>query len=104
MCNPGITKFLKDNPNGLFLETSAQYLGLGHGDTEQTHPYVPESLVGSFVGAARAAVEKVAPVVAALTAAAAPVTQRPSVTVTPRLSWHAQYCMAKFGSLTPPRG
>ena len=93
MANPNITKHIEQNPKGLFLEQSAEYLGLNHGDTS-SHPYVCTSLTSMQQEAAKPVVAKtpvpvMTNVINALSSVKVP------------LSWHAQYCLSKFGKPTP---
>ena len=83
MCNAGLTKYMQLNPNGLFLETSDNHLGLYHGDTS-SHDYV----CGMLTMVQQDAVNSVA----------AKVSMSP---VKSPVSWHAGYCLNKFGKMTP---
>lgn len=93
MSNPNITKHMQQNPKGLFLEQSAEYLGLSHGDTS-SHPYACTSLTSVQQEAAKPVAAKTpAPVMMSVKNALS--------SVTAPLNWHAQYCLSKFGKLTP---
>ncbi len=92
MCNPGLTKHIQENPNGLFLSKSEEYLGLHHGDTESSHPYVRSSLTAAQNTAAQIAV-KSAPLPS--------VAREPARNVVAPLSWHGQYCLNRYGRTTP---
>ena len=73
-----------------FLQASAKHLGLDpyHGDTS-SHPYVCVSDTPIIVKKD----------------AVAPVQIKPQASIptacVPSLNWHAQYCLNKFGKMTP---